>query len=143
MTMSKNLNQLYESGEKESLKGHFRNLVVLAQSDGMVSQVESDLLERFAKKLALSWDEVERIVRHEDNYPLILPVEREERLERFIEFVQLLVEDGNVAEAETFLAIKFGIELGFTREEIEEVYETILVGCMNDEEPELIIEKLA
>ncbi|MFT5779060.1 MAG: putative tellurite resistance protein B-like protein [Crocinitomicaceae bacterium] len=118
--------QLFESGEQSADKGHFNNLVMLARVDGTVDETEINLLSRIAKRLSLTSEQVQEIIEHSDNYPMIPPVAKEERYERLIQFVQMMFVDGEVDPAEERLVHKYGIALGMREEEINEKYPIIL-----------------
>jgi hypothetical protein len=117
---------LYESGEQSRQKGHFRNLVLLARVDGVVSPMENQLLQKVARRLSLTDEQVEEICSNPDDYPMIPPVSREERYERFIQLIQLLVVDGISDKREEIMVRKLGVQLGFTPERIEEKFPIIL-----------------
>lgn len=118
--------QLFESGEQSADKGYFNNLVMLARVDGKVDNEEIDLLTRIATRLGLTPEQVKEIVEHSDQYPMVPPASREERYERFIQFVKMICVDGHIAPSEEKLVAKYGIALGFTEERINEKYPIIL-----------------
>lgn len=118
--------QLFETGEQSRQKGHFRNLVLLARIDGNVSIQESQLLQRIARRLSITDEQVQEIFDHPEDYPMIPPVSREERYERFVQLIQLLVADGNADKKEENLVRKLGVALGFTPERIDEKFPIIL-----------------
>jgi uncharacterized tellurite resistance protein B-like protein len=117
---------LFESGEQSRQKGHFLNLVMLARIDGTVSRQENLLLQRIARRLSLTDEQVQEIMDHPEDYPMIPPVTREERYERFIQLIQLLVADGQSDREEEQLVKRYGIALGFTPERIDEKFPIIL-----------------
>lgn len=117
---------VFDSGEQARHKGHFRNLVMLARVDGNVSASENQLLKRIATKLSLTDEQVAEICDNPEDYPFIPPVTREERYERFIQLVQMMVADGRTDAAETKLVRRLGVELGFTPERIDEKFPIIL-----------------
>ncbi len=118
--------QLFESGERSADKGYFNNLVMLARVDGKIDTSEVNLLSRIATRLGLTSEQVKEIIAHSDQYPMVPPVSREERYERFIQFVKMVTVDGKVDPAEEKLVAKYGIALGFTEERINEKYPVIL-----------------
>lgn len=121
-----NLSQLFESGEQARQKGHFRNLVMLARVDGSISWQENQLLQRIAHRISLTDEQIQEIMDHPEDYPNIPPVTREERYERFIQLIQLLIADGRSDRREEMLVKRLGVELGFTPERIEEKFPIIL-----------------
>lgn len=118
--------QLFESGEQSADKGYFNNLVMLARVDGKVDNEEINLLTRIATRLGLTSEQVKEIIEHSDQYPMIPPVSREERYERFIQFVKMICVDGHIEPSEEKLVHKYGIALGMTEERINEKYPVIL-----------------
>ena len=123
--------QRFESGEQKSNKGHFKNLVMLARVDGKIDVEERGLLNRIAKRLSLTQDQVQEILDHPEDYPMIPPVSLEDRLERFIQFVQMILVDGFVEESEEKLITKYGYALGFKENEIE-TYEARIVMLIKE-----------
>lgn len=117
---------LFESGEQARQKGHFRNLVLLARVDGVISPLENQLLQRIARRLSLTDEQVADICANPSEYPTIPPVDREERYERFIQLIQLLVVDGISDKKEEAMVRSLGIELGFSTEKIDEKFPIIL-----------------
>lgn len=117
---------LFESGEQSRQKGHFLNLVMLARVDGIISPQENQLLQRVARRLSLTDEQVKEIIDNPEDYPMIPPVSREERYERFIQMIQILVADGQSDKEEEAMVRKFGIALGFTPERIADKFPIIL-----------------
>lgn len=118
--------ELFESGEKHADKGYFNNLVMLARVDGKVDTAELNLLTRIATRLGLTPEQVKEIIEHSDQYPMVPPVSREERYERFIQFVKMIFADGEIDPSEERLVSKYGTALGFTDDRINEKYPIIV-----------------
>lgn len=127
--------QIFESGQQSAKKGMFNNLVMIARVDGKVDDSEMQLLARIAKNLSLTAEQVKEIIEHPDDYPMIPPVSREERCERFIQFVKMMNVDGEISESEVVLVGKYGIALGFTNEEINKI-ESLVVEQVIAHAPE-------
>jgi|SRR6218665_2892923 len=117
---------IFESGERSRQIGHFKNLVLLARIDGEVSNLEQQLLNRIARRISLTDEQVKEICDHPEDYPNLPPATREERYERFIQLIQLIVADGRVDSNEVKLVKSLGIALGFTPTRIEEKFPIIL-----------------
>lgn len=118
--------QQFESGEQSAQKGLFNNLVMLARIDGKVEQSELNLLGRIASNLSLTEEQVNEIINHPDQYPMVPPVSKEDRYERFIQFVEMICIDGVIDPTEEYLANKYGLALGFHSEEIASIEATIV-----------------
>jgi hypothetical protein len=117
---------LFESGEQSGQKGHFLNLLMLARIDGKISTQENLLLNRVARRLSLTEEQVQEIMDNPGDYPMIPPVTREDRYERFIQLIQLLNVDGLSDREEENMVKRYGIALGFTPERIDEKFPIIL-----------------
>ncbi|ASS47823.1 MAG: hypothetical protein A3D31_18645 [Candidatus Fluviicola riflensis] len=117
---------LFESGEQSRQKGHFLNLVMLARVDGIISYQENQLLKRVAQRLSLTEEQVQEIIDNPQDYPMIPPATREERYERFIQLIQVLVADGVSDLKEEQMVKRLGVELGFTPKRIDEKFPIII-----------------
>ncbi len=118
--------QLFESGEHSSKKGMFNNLVMIARVDGKIDNDEIDLLNRFAERLSLTSEQVKEIIENPNSYPMIPPVNKRERLERFVQFVQMTNVDGVIDPKEEALIGKYGIALGIDSEKLENIEQTVI-----------------
>lgn len=136
------LAHFYESGEQSRQKGHFRNLVLLARVDGTVSAMEMQLLKRVANRLSLTDEQVTEIIQNPEDFPAIPPATREERYERFVQLIQLLIVDGQSDKKEEAMVRRLGIELGFTPERIEEKFPIILEHLRNGMTREEVLTKV-
>jgi uncharacterized tellurite resistance protein B-like protein len=118
--------QLFESGEQSANKGHFNNLVMLARVDGKVDDTEIKLLARMAKRLSLTDEQVKEIIEHSDSYPMYPPVSKEDRYERFVQLIQMIMVDGVIDENEKSLVNKYGTALSISDAEIEKNFDVIV-----------------
>lgn len=132
--------QIFESGKQSAQKGLFNNLVMLARVDGKVDQSELNLLGRIATRLSLTEEQVNEIIEHPDQYPMVPPISKEDRYERFIQFMELVCIDGVVDPAEEFLANKYGLALGFGSEEVTEIEAAIIVALQAGKSKSEILE---
>jgi hypothetical protein len=137
-----NISHFFESGEQARQKGHFKNLVMLARVDGVISASENTLLKKVATRLSLTDEQVEEIIENPNDYPSTPPVTREERYERFVQLVQLLVIDGAIDKNEEKLVRRYGIELGFSVERIDEKFPIILEHLRKGMTRSEVIEKV-
>lgn len=134
--------QIFESGEQSANKGLFNNLVMLARIDGNVDESELKLLGRIATRLALTEEQINEIVNHPDQYPMIPPVSKEERFDRFVQFVEMICVDGVIDPAEEFLANKYGLALGFESEEIDSIEAKAVALIKDGKSRDEIVEEL-
>ena len=112
------LTKLFESGEMKEYKGAFRNLVMIARADGIVNHVEMQMLQRMAKKLHLRDDQVKDILESPEKYPMNPPINMQERRERLIDLVMMVMVDGEIDSKEMKALHSCAIGLGFHESDI-------------------------
>lgn len=134
--------QIFESGEQSSKKGMFNNMVMLARVDGKVQDSELHLLSRVAKRLSLTPEQVREIIEHPDEYPMIPPASKEDRAERFVQFVEMMNIDGSIDEKEEHLVSKYGIELGYTEQEVQRIEPTVIEKVTQHQNSDSIISEI-
>ncbi len=117
---------LFETGEQAQGLGHFRNLVMVARMDGVIDDAEQKLLNRMANRIGLTAEQVKEIMNDSDSYAAMPPVSREERLERFIQLIQMCIIDGALNKREETLVHRFGLTLGLTEEKVASHFPIIL-----------------
>lgn len=138
-----NIGNVFESGGQKALQGHFRNLVMIARVDGKIDPEEVVLLTRMARRLSLTEAQVTEICENIDQYPMIPPISKEDRLERYIRLVQMVMINGKVSDDERRLAVKYGVELGIDENEVDELFKTIIHLWLNGMDASEILEELS
>ena len=134
--------EIFQSGGQSALKGTFNNLVMLARVDGKVDETEQALLDRIAHRLSLTDAQVEEILSHPENYPMQPPSSKEERIERFVQFIEMICIDGIVDPKEEMLASKYGVALGFTSSDIEKIEPVIIENIQAGKTTSEIVDSL-
>ena len=112
---------------------------MLARVDGKVDERELKLLSRIAKKLSLTPEQVTEVLENPEDYPMIPPVSRLERCERFIQFVEMTNVDGHIDPNEESLIGKYGIALGFKEDEINIIEPVVIQEVKGNKESEEIM----
>lgn len=133
---------LFETGEQTSQKGHFRNLVLLARLDGIIAKKEKEMLDRMARRLSLTEEQVQEILSNPTSYPVVPPVSREERYERLVALVEMAISDGAIEANEKDLLQRLGIALGFTSERLTEKLPLIIEKLRNGSASHTIVEAI-
>lgn len=135
------ISNLFEHGERKQDKGHFRNLVLIANSDGELAEAEDKLLNEIATELGLTQEQVQDIKKNPENYPVHPPADRTERFEQIVNLIQMVQADGKVEEAEMKVLEKVAVSIGY--KDLDEVdVESILALIVRGEDVEVIIEEL-
>lgn len=105
--------QLFESGERTQDKGHFKNLVLIANADGVVTEEETKLLNRIGKKIGLNEEQINSIKENPSQFSVIPPVSKIERLEQMIQLIKMMQADGTIDKHEYNLLELLAVRLGF------------------------------
>lgn len=91
---------------------------MIARADGIVNEVEMQMLHRMAKRLHLREDQVQDILDNPSKYPMNPPANMQERRERLIDLVIMVMVDGEVDSQELKVLYTCGIGLGFNEADI-------------------------
>lgn len=133
--------QLFESGERTQDKGHFKNLVLIANADGIITKEESDLLVRIGKEIGLDQNQMDEIINNPSQFSIIPPVSKLERLEQVVELIKMIQADGEVNEHESKLLQTLALALGFSsidQVNIKKILELLTKGEDTDTIVELV-----
>jgi hypothetical protein len=92
---------------------------------------ETDALAAYKQKPLLvvlpeTVEQVSEILENPNNYPMIPPSGKEDRIERFVQFIEMICIDGVIVAKEEKLANKYGIALGYKSEQVIEL-EAIII----------------
>lgn len=109
---------LYESGEMKEHKGAFRNLVMIARADGQISESERNILNKMATYLGLSEEQVQDILNNPETYPMNPPASLEDRRERMVDLVRMVMADGEIDIREMVVMERCAIGLGYHDQDI-------------------------
>lgn len=104
---------IFESGERAQDKGHVKNLVLLAQADGYVSDDELLLIHKIGRQVGLTYSQIGSIIDDPTGIAVIPPVNKEERLEHMVDMVDIIHSDGVIDAKEMNLISKFAVQIGF------------------------------
>lgn len=105
--------QLFESGERTQDKGHFKNLVLIANADGVVTDEEHALLDRIGRKIGLNDIQIKEIKENPSQFSIIPPVSKVERLEQMVQLIKMMQADGDIDQHEYNLLELLALRLGF------------------------------
>lgn len=106
---------IFESEEKKLVKSHLRHLVRLAQSDGVLHKSELKFIKRIAKDNGISESSLQKILDNPTSVDIVLPKSKKEKFDQIFDFVNLMVKDGEVNDAETEFCMELANRLGFRK----------------------------
>ena len=116
------ISDAYQGGKQTRNISHLENLAEVALSDGVIVPEERELLEKFAKRLSISTEELDNVINNIGKHAINPPVDREERYKRFYRLIQMMLADGIIGEKQDKLIHRFAIGLGYSEERTEELY---------------------
>ncbi len=133
---------LFESGERKRQKGHFRNLVFLAHADGVVTEKENELLVKIGSRMGLTEAQIEEIKSNPEKYPVNPPINREDRIRRLVQLVEMVCADGKIDQEELNVVNRFGMSIGCTEKNLENLLRVSVRGIENGLETSEIVDEI-
>jgi uncharacterized tellurite resistance protein B-like protein len=136
------ISDAYQGGQQKMNISHIENLVEVALADGKIVVEERELLEKFAKRLSISNEDLKEIIKNIGKHPINPPVDREDRYKRFYRLIQMMLSDGIIGEKQDLLIHRFAIGLGYSEERTEEIYDQTIEFVKNKVDFEDAYEKV-
>jgi len=132
------IEELFETGERKQDRSHFRNMVLIAKADGVITADERNLLHKMGQSLSLSEEQVAEIIKNPNKLSIVPPVSREERFEQMIELVRMVQIDGKIDDKEMDVLERVAVGIGY--EDLDDVdVESILAMIIRGEDTETIL----
>ena len=133
--------ELFEGGERTQDKGHFKNLVLIANADGHLDDLEIVLLHKLGRKIGLTYTQIGTIMDDPKKYTVIPPVSKDERFEMLIDLIRIMIADNVIEPAELKLVEKFAVQIGY--KSIDDVdVESVIALIVRGEDNDTIITEL-
>ncbi|MFK8045400.1 MAG: hypothetical protein AB8B72_07890 [Crocinitomicaceae bacterium] len=133
--------ELFEGGERKQDKGQFMNLVLLANADGHLDDVEVTLLYKLGRRIGLTYTQIGTIMDDPKQYNVIPPVNKDERFEMLLDLVRVMVIDNEIDPQEIKLMENFVVQLGYKSLEDLDI-ESIIALIKRGEDNDTIITEL-
>lgn len=135
---------LYEHSEQRHNLAHFATLASLAAADGVISEKEKAILDKFAFKLNITDAEYKEVMKKENKYPIETPHSGEKRLKRLFDFFGMAFADNNLDEEQMELVVKYAIGLGYPPEKASQIIKksiAIFTGKIAFEDYQFLMDK--
>lgn len=100
---------------------HFKNLVAIAYSDGILEEVEEDFLYDKAEEIGLPFEKVDAIIQNANELEFILPEKMDDREDQLADIVFMSMMDGELHDKEYALCVSIAQKLGLDKTELDEV----------------------
>lgn len=134
--------ELFESGAMKEHQGAFRNLVMIARADGVVTATEQAMLTRMARRLDVSDEHIEEILANPEEFPIYSPHTIQDRRERIVDLVRMAMADGEFDVEELSVLTRCSIGLGYDEEEVPQLVNRIRFHLMEGLERDEVIEAM-
>lgn len=135
---------LYEHSEQRHNLAHFATLASLAAADGVISEKEKAILDKFAFKLNITDAEYKEVMKKENKYPIETPHSGEKRLKRLFDFFGMAFADNSLDEEQMELIVKYAVGLGYSPEKASQIIEksiAIFTGKIAFEDFQYLMDK--
>lgn len=135
---------LFESGEHRSNLGHFASLVYIAESHSGIVESELALLQRFARKLDITDQEYQEVLKDPKKYPINPPTSAIKRLERMLDLFKVILADHSIDAHEQVLIQRYAIGLGYSEADAKALIKRsieIFTGGLDVEDYQYLLDK--
>ena len=126
---------IFQTGERKADMGHFRNLVMVANVDGVLDDSEIVLLNKIGQRIGLTYAQIGAIMDDPQSFNVVPPVSKDDRFENMIDLIRMMHIDGIDEEREMKLLERFSVQIGYRSiddVDIESVIALIERGEDND-----------
>lgn len=115
------LRDLYESKEHSNNFAHFSAMTYTLNLDGDIAPKEKILLKSFARKLNITEQEFQMILKDPKRYPIQKPTNSEKRLRRIFDMFKIIFADHKIDDEEREFIYEYATALGFSDNNIKKV----------------------
>ena len=94
---------------------HFRQLIALAKTDGLIAESELELLYTIGARNNYKSEEIDQMLSDNSPVDFVIPSNDSDRFDQIFELVQMMLADGIVDEKEIDFCINLADKLGFRK----------------------------
>ena len=128
--------------KEETTNQHFRNLLSIALSDGILDKSELDFIFKKSGKYFITQADFDNnIENHLHIQPAIIE-DKDERSEKMLDLVEMMLLDGETHEHERRLCMMFGVSLGYNADTIDQLVDNATVLIEGGKNREIILSKI-
>lgn len=120
------ISDLFDSGFQKRNQDHFAAIVKVAMSDGVITDEERAFLDRLARRLDISENDYNEILKDYNTHPINPPTSYDRRLERLYDLAKMVYADHVKGEGQVVLLGRLSIGLGFRAENAKYVVDKAL-----------------
>ena len=120
--------ELLQGKKKKIARGHLKNLLAVATSDGSFDNSEVDYILSMAQRYKISEHELKTIKDNPEAYDYEPPANDRERFDHLHHLVSMMLIDGEVHEKEREICKRFAASLGLKEEFVDD-----FISVLNDD----------
>ena len=128
---------------KSTAKSHMKNLIEMAAIDGNFDDVEYDLLKSIAKRNGISEGQLTDIRKNPNKVIFEVPTDPTEKFHQLYDLVHMMTIDKNVNSEELKLSHIFAVKLGYNRDRVKELMDTIQSNILHGQGHEEAMKRVA
>lgn len=130
------ISDAFNTGGHKSNLGHFASIVKMALIDDVITEGEEKFLKRKARSLNITDEEVAKVLKNPDAYPINPPVSYDESIARLFRLTTMLYADETPSKEEVTFLKKIIVGLSFKTENIEKIASEAVHLIMNNNDEE-------
>ena len=142
IVMPMELMDLFTGKKKKLAKGHMKNLLEVAYSDGEFNNLEVDYLLSLAGRFNISEAELKLIKENPGMVEYQAPTRDQQRFEHLYQLVNMMMMDGLIHEKEVEICKKYALKLNLRPEFVDDMVEAIPESRANEVPSDLVIARL-
>ena len=120
--------ELLRGKKKKRARGHLKNLLAVASSDGCLDNMEIDYVLSMAQRYNISEEELKTIKDNPEAYDYEPPVNDREKFDHLHHLVSMMLIDGEVHDREKEICKRFASSLGLKEEFVDD-----FIDVLNDD----------
>ncbi len=134
--------EVFTGNKKKRAKGHLKNLMEVAASDGSLDGIEVEYLLSLAGRFNISEAELKKIQDQPGSVNYQPPVTDKERFEHLYQLACMMMIDGIVHEKEIDLCKRFAVKLNLKPEFVDDMVAVINNDEKKETPTDMVIGKL-
>jgi uncharacterized tellurite resistance protein B-like protein len=132
---------LFDSSDKKKIKGHLKNIIHIANLDGIIDDNEKNCIEKIGKKFGITTEEIQHVIDDDRSYDYHAPIDLEERFEFLYDLMVMILSDNEVDANELKIFHITAISLNININKIDEITAFLINKVRQKENPELIFKE--
>jgi uncharacterized tellurite resistance protein B-like protein len=112
---------LFDSADKKRIKGHIKNIVHIANLDGIIDEEEQKCIEKIGKRFGITGEEIQHLIKDDSAYDYHAPIDLEERFEFLYDLMMMILADQVIDDNERKIFRYTAINMHFDHKKVDEI----------------------